>query len=79
MKLSELVDECTRAIADQRLLVLTLERSAPLRTERVRLFGRVGPLCESVALTNVGRVVAWWDPRKILRWLVQRGMVVLTC
>ena len=67
---NELGELCADAIKAGRDVQLVVPREA--RGERITLAGRGSPMGE-IACVNNGSTVAWFDPTKVLAWLVAIG------
>ena len=75
MTVPELVAECERRRDAEQTVQLVVPGARLGRTDRVRLFGKLGgPLSIGVACETERGVVAWWDPAKVLAWLRKRGL-----
>lgn len=66
----DLAQRCADAIAAGRDVQLVVPREA--RGERITLAGRGSPLGE-IACVAHGQTVAWFNPIKVLAWLVAIG------
>lgn len=72
----ELARLCAEAAAAKKKVQLVLPRRATGR-RGMRLFGKVGPICEVACENPAGQTVVWADPVEVLAFMAAKGIITV--